>query len=769
MNNQQLKNLLIGIILLFPVFSYATEEVLDTGMTGDEPLPPEQAFVLSTEVLGADMIRAKWHIVEGYYLYRDKFKFESNTPGITVDTGVYPKGKIKEDEFFGKVETYRGDIAIDLPLNRMGDMQAFELTVTSQGCADIGICYPPQKQQVSLNLPPLPASAPSEIKSGDESSFSPLSAIKKFGDSLLGEEEKFLPVDEAFAFTAEVEDGNTIKASWDIADGYYLYRDKVSLALQDANGVELGPINLPEGKEKVDESFGRMIVYFHNLDLALPLQRTNLNPTQVTLIAKYQGCAEAGLCYPPQTKTMPLSLPAGQAMPVAATGGDTSRGQPINTEDGGEKRSFIGNLLFAFGIGFLLSFTPCVLPMIPILVGVIVGQSGEKPTKMRSGTLSTSYVMGTAVIYSVAGWLAGASGQQLQAYTQNVWGIGIVAVILVLLALSMFGFYEIQMPSAIQSRLQMKSQNLKGGSMFGTFFLGMVSALIVGACVTPLLMLVLGIAIQSGDPVLGASMMFAMAWGMGVVLITVGVGAGHLLPKAGGWMDIIKYVFGVLLIGVAIYLMTPLQEVPILLVWGIFFIVVGVYMGATQAVPEGASKWRYMWKGLGTVLLIWGILALVGGMQGNRDVMQPIDTSSFGMIAGGSQGMVTQNTLLEPHDLFVHLENTAQLDEALAKAKASGKPVVLDYFATWCTDCRRMEKATFNNPQVQRIMQDRFVALQVDVTDPNNASTEAIKKRFKVFGPPAMLFFDKNGNPRKDLNFYGFKSPEEFIATLDKI
>jgi len=769
MNSQQLKYLLIGFILFYPIHLFAAEESLDTGMMGDEPLAPEQAFILSTEVLGADMIRAKWHIVDGYYMYRDKFKFESNTPGITVDTGVYPKGKIKEDEFFGKVETYRGDIAIDLPLNRMGDTQTLELTVSSQGCADIGICYPPQKQQVSFDLPPLPASSTSQNKTGSDSSFSPLSAIKNFGDSLLGEEEKFLPVDEAFAFTAEVDDGNTIKASWDIADGYYLYRDKVSLALQDANGIELGTINMPEGKEKVDESFGKMVVYFHNLDLALPLQRSKLDPTDVTLVAKYQGCAEAGLCYPPQTKTMPLSLPAGQAMPVAATGNDASGGQPANVGDDDEKRSFLGNLLFAFGIGFLLSFTPCVLPMIPILVGVIVGQSGEKPTKMRSGVLSTSYVMGTAVIYSVAGWLAGASGQQLQAYTQNVWGIGIVAVILVLLALSMFGFYEIQMPSAIQSRLQMKSQNLKGGSMFGTFFLGMVSALIVGACVTPLLMLVLGIAIQSGDPVLGASMMFAMAWGMGVVLITVGVGAGHLLPKAGGWMDTIKYVFGVLLIGVAIYLMTPLQEVPILLVWATFFIVVGVYMGATQAVPEGASKWRYMWKGLGTVLLIWGVLALIGGMQGNRDIMQPIDTSSFGVVSGGGQSTVAQGALLDPHDLFIHLENTAQLDEALAKAKAAGKPVMLDYFATWCTDCRRMEKATFNNPQVQRILQDRFIAMQVDVTDPNNAATEAIKKRYKVFGPPAMLFFDKDGKPRGDLNFYGFKSPEDFIATLNKM
>jgi len=774
MNKLILRHLLIGLALLFPVYSNAATaatEALDTGIMEGEPLPPEQAFVLSTEVLSADMIRAKWHIVDGYYLYREKFKFESVTPGITAGTAVFPQGKIKEDQFFGKVETYRGDIAIDIPLNRMDDFQTLELTVTSQGCADIGICYPPQKQQVTLNLPALPATSTSTSESrpaAESSTFSPLAAIKKFGDSLLGEEEKFLPVDKAFAYTAEVQDGNTIKASWNIADGYYLYRDKLSFALLDANGVELGQINLPEGKEKDDESFGRMVVYLHNLDLLLPLQRIRLDPANVTLEVKYQGCAEAGLCYPPQTRAMPLSLPAGSAMPAVMLSGEASAGASPGMNAGESKRGFLGNLLFAFGIGVLLTFTPCVLPMIPILVGVIVGQSREKPTKMRAGMLSISYVIGTAVVYSAAGWLAGASGQQLQAYTQNAWGIGIVAAILVVLALSMFGFYEIQMPSAIQSRLQMKSQNLKGGSMYGTLFLGMVSALIVGACVTPLLMLVLGIAIQAGDPVLGASMMFAMAWGMGVILIAVGVGAGHLLPKAGAWMDVIKYVFGVLLIGVAIYLMTPLQAVPILLLWGTFLIVVGVYMGATQAVPESANKWLYMWKGLGTVLLIWGVLALMGGMQGNRDIMQPIDTSSFTMISGGP-GLAAQTALREPHDLFIHLENPAQLDEQLAKAKAAGKPVMLDYFATWCTDCRRMEKATFNNAQVQKIMQEKFVALQVDVTDPNNPETEAIKKRFKVFGPPAMLFFDQDGNPRTELNFYGFRKPEDFIATLGKI
>lgn len=261
-------------------------------------------------------------------------------------------------------------------------------------------------------------------------------------------------------------------------------------------------------------------------------------------------------------------------------------------------------------------------------------------------------------------------------------------------------------------------------------------------------------------------MMFALAMGMGVFLILVGVGAGHLLPKAGGWMDNVKYVFGVLLIGVAIYLLTPLQAVPLLLLWGIFFIVVGVYLGATQSLPEGASGWRYLWKGLGTAILIWGVLSLLGFMQGNRDFMQPIDFSKISVAAqGGSNHAASVN----PHDLFIQLKNVEQLDSELAKAKSAGKAVMLDYYADWCTDCRRMEKSTFSDPAIQQLLTNKVVAMQVDVTDPGNEPTEAIKKRFKVFGPPAILLFDKNGNHRKELDFYGFKSPDELKAILNQL
>lgn len=723
---------------------------LGGGFSDEEPLMPDEAFALSTTVINANTVRAEWKIADKYYLYRNKFKFISNTDGITLGEIDFPKGKIKEDEFFGEVETYRKRVSVDIPITRSADASTLSLKITSQGCADMGICYPPQTKTISFALPAI-ATATAD----SASSFNPLDALKKLGNSLglIDASDNFLHPDQAFIFSAEALDGNNLRVHWDIADNIYLYKDKFKFELKDAQGITLGQAILPTGKKKVDDVFGEMEVYYHNVDINIPLERSNLDATDVILIVKYQGCADAGFCYPPISKEMPVSLPAVSA--------------PASADSNGDTRGFIGNLLFAFGIGLLLTFTPCVLPMIPILVGVIVGQSGKQPTKMRAGVLSSSYVMGTAATYSAAGWLAGASGQQLQAYTQNAWAIGIVAAILVLLALSMFGFYQIQMPSFIQSKLQMKSQNVKGGSMTGTFFLGMISALIVGACVTPLLMLVLGIAIQAGDPVLGASMMFAMSMGMGVILVMMGVGAGHLLPKAGVWMDTIKYVFGALLIGVAIYLLTPLPAVPLLLLWGIFFIVCGVYMGATQNIPEGSSNWRYLWKGLGIVVLIWGILALIGNVLGNRDIMQPMDMSHMSL--GINQGGPAQNASADAHGLFIQLHNTDDLDRELAKARAAGKAVMLDYYASWCIDCRRMEKATFANPQVQKIFREKFVLLQVDVEDPNNTKTEAIKKRYKVFGPPAILFFDKHGKARKDLDFYGFKTPEEFIATLNKV
>jgi thiol:disulfide interchange protein DsbD len=384
--------------------------------------------------------------------------------------------------------------------------------------------------------------------------------------------------------------------------------------------------------------------------------------------------------------------------------------------------------------------------------------------------MSGAYVLGTAATYTIAGVIAGASGEQLQAYFQNPWALGIFAALFAALALSMFGFYELQMPSFIQSHLHSQSQHMqgrfkhvKGGALFGLFGMGMLSALVIGACVSPLLISALGVAIANRDPVLGGAIMFSMALGMGVILIAIGVGAGFLLPKAGPWMNRVKHVFGVLLIAVAIYLLGLIPEVPVLLLWAALLIIVGIYLGATQSLAHGASGWQYLWKGVGTVSLIWGVAAMLGGFVGNRDVLSPLPLNLSGgvSVSGGATAAT------EAH-LFQRVASLDELDRKLAEAKRAGKPVLLDYFATWCTDCVRMEKATFNQARVQEEMK-RFVLLQADVTDPNDPQTKAIKARYGVFGPPAMLLFDKDGSERRELRTYGFKGPDDFVALLRKI
>ncbi len=321
------------------------------------------------------------------------------------------------------------------------------------------------------------------------------------------------------------------------------------------------------------------------------------------------------------------------------------------------------------------------------------------------------------------------------------------------------------MPSAIQSRLQSGTQRLHGGSIGMVFILGLVSALIVGACVSPLLISMLGIAIAKADPVLGAAIMFFMALGMGVVLIAIGFGAGIILPKAGNWMKHVNQVFGVMLIAVAIYILGAIPEVPVLLLWGILFVVLAVYLGATQSLPDGVGGWRYLGKGVGTVLLIWGIFSLFGGFAGSRDLLNPVPLSLF---AGNASTNSSAETTAS-HDLFTRVASLEELDRELIAAQNAGKPVMLDYYADWCVDCKRMEKNTFEEPGVNRELKNRFVLIQVDVTDPKDEATRAIKQRYNVFGPPAILFFDSNGQEIPDLRLYGYRDSDEFMKILGDV
>jgi len=736
--------LALGLLLSTSVFA----------ISEDELLAPEQAFAISGKVVDANTVAVEWKVADGYYLYDDKFSFASTTPGIELGDVQIPAGKKKFDPIFEKeLETHRHSVVVTVPLIRNDEsINNLQLKVGSQGCADVGVCYPPMQQTLSLDLPkPVKQTA----------AVGGLEKLTSLGDSLgLGGQQEFLPPDEAFAFTTELDANGNIIADWRIAKGYYLYRDKFSFK-SDTAGVQLAQPDMPKGTLHhgilPDGSEGEVEVYTNNLTLIFPVDNAPAAGT-LSFTAKFQGCADAGICYPPMTKTNEFTLTSAIAKKPA-----TTQTAPVETTDT-EKKTYLGYIIAAFGIGLLLTFTPCVLPMIPILSSIIVGQSQDgQLTKLKGGMLSFSYVLGTSVVYTAAGWAAGASGKQLQAYFQNPYVIGSVSTILVVLALSMFGLFTIQMPSGIQSRLQARSSGIKGGSMIGVFIMGVLSSMIVGACASPVLLSVLGVAIKSQDPVLGALIMFFMSLGMGVILIAIGIGAGAIIPRAGTWMDSVKYFFGVLLIGVAIYVLTVIPAVPVLLLWGIFFIVLAIYMGATQSLSETAGGWQKFWKGIGTVLLIWGVLSLLGSMQGNRDPLQPVDFSKLA-VASGSHGATTEAA----HVTFTKVKTNAELDSQLAQAKAAGKPVMIDFFATWCTDCLRMEKSTFSDPAVIKRMKE-FVALQVDVTDPSNEETSAVQKRLGVFAPPAILFYDSNGNSLKDKNFYGFKDAKDYSAHIASI
>ena len=377
----------------------------------------------------------------------------------------------------------------------------------------------------------------------------------------------------------------------------------------------------------------------------------------------------------------------------------------------------------------------------------------------RATGLSVVYVLGTVATYAAIGAVAGATGEQLQAYFQNIWAIGAIALILGLMALSMFGFYEIQMPSALQSRLATGSQGLRGSASM-VFILGAASALIVGACVSPLLISVLSIAILNADPWIGAALMSSMALGMGVILVVAGAGATWLIPRSGLWMERVKQAFGVMLLGVAVYLLGAIPAIPVLLLWATLFIITGVYLGAGRTLAADASGWAVFFKGLGIVLLVWGILAMIGGFSGNRSIMAPV---SFSSLIGASGGTSEEKAV---H--FESINSLVALDEALAEAKTTDKKVILDFYADWCTDCVRMEKTTFRDPLVTTAL-GGYRLLQVDVTDPDDPGGTAIKKRYGVFGPPAILFFNADSREYQSERRYGFIGADVLVALLNSL
>ncbi len=595
---------------------------------------------------------------------------------------------------------------------------------------------------------------------------------------------EFLDVDEAFRLRIEAVDGNHLSATFDIAAGYYLYRSKIGFHVEGAEATESAEsaesasaptsatqvaVQLPPGELKTDAYFGEMAVFKHNF--SAPMVLTGATQAATRLIATYQGCADGGICYAPVSKTYALDLsknlpknlpqitPAGDFPPptINQTIAPAIAPAVAPAVAPAIAPSPLKILIGAFIAGLLLTFTPCVLPMVPILSAILVGH-GATITRARGSMLALAYVSGTMLVYAAMGALAGAAGAQLQAYFQNIWAVGGLAAVLLLMATAMFGRLRIQLPARLQSAITTKTRALHG-SLPLVFALGVASAAVVGACVSPLLISFLGLAIAAGDPWMGARMMTAMALGMGVPLLALGLGAGHLLPKAGAWMGRVNHLFGIMLVGVAIYLLSTQPALPALLLWGGGLLGLGVYVWR-WARSAAAGGWRYAMQCLAVALAAWGALASVGGLFGAREVLKPWP-AQWVFIASPEIPRLHATP-------FTRVASSAELDQHFARAAAANKWVLLDYYAQWCVDCVRME-ATFADPRVRDILRQHFILLQVDVTEPRDAAAQALKQRFQVFGPPALLFFDRDGGELTEVHFYGYRSAEQFLALLRAI
>jgi len=722
------------------------------GLQSKDILPPDQAFQFSARPLAADMVRVEWRIADGYYLYRDKIHFQSDKPDLPLAAPVFPEpSEVKNDEFVGKTAIYRGAVAIDVPILRERGSAPldFTLTATSQGCADAGVCFPPHSQTAALHLaavaPPFESTQGNGVKG----------LLNSLGNRLgLSNKQEFLDPDQAFIYLAEAAGPDRIVARWQIAKGYYLYRNKLAFTLRDANGITLGDYTLPAGVAKTDETFGRSEVYYNQAEISLPLRRANGASRTLTLETRYQGCADAGLCYPPITKATPLTLADATASATAIPAPQT----PFVSEQDRLAQSLLGGnrlltIMLFFGAGLLLAFTPCMFPMLPILSSIIVGQGPEVTTR-KAFKLSSAYVLAMAVTYTFAGVLAGLFGANLQAAFQNPWIIGSFSTLFVVLALSMFGFYNLQIPNSWQTKISQISNQQQSGSWIGASIMGMLSALIVGPCLAAPLAAALIVIGQSGNAILGGVALFALSLGMGVPLLAVGTSAGKWLPKASGWMNAVKSVFGVLLLALAVWMLDRIIPAQVtLMLWGALLLISAIYMGALDHLLPDASGWRKLWKGAGLVMLVYGGVLIVGAAGGGSDVWQPLRGVSLAATPAAKEDRALQ---------FMPVKGIAGLEQALQTVRASGKPALLDFYADWCVSCKELEHQTFSDPAVQKSLAG-IILLQADITASDEAD-QALLKHFGIFGPPSILFFGADGEERRPYRLVGFLGPQEFVG-----
>ena len=721
-----------------------------TAAQGQEPLRPEAAYRYVVADTGT-AFEIDWAIEDGYYLYRNKLGFESNTAAIRLGEVRLPEGLEHEDEFFGKQQVYRDRFYVTVPYEVEGSRPATaELVIKSQGCADIGLCYPPQAWTETVKLKTL-------SPSGTEFELGQLGTASGSG-SLTGGMGEFPPPEEVFFPDLFAVDGNTVEVGIRIIPGFYLYKDKISVRSL-SEGAMAGQLDLPQGKTKVDEFFGESEVYYNEVVARLTIARATPEAMELDLELNYQGCADGGLCYLPQTQVLTVSLPAASTITDLTT--IRAPDQPISEQ--GRLANLITNanmgwvMVTFFGLGLLLAFTPCVLPMIPILTSIIAGE-GDDTSPMRGFTLALSYVMGMALVYTAAGIAAAAAGAQLQATFNQPWVLIVFSSFFVLLALAMFGGYDLQMPSGIQTRLATVSGNQRSGTTVGAFIMGALSALIVTACVAPALIASLTVMAQTGDTLRGGLSLFAMSLGMGAPLLAVGAAQGHLLPKAGGWMVAVKASFGFMLLGLAIWMLSRILPGSVTLaLWAVLVVITGVFMGGLTTLTSESTAWQKLGKGFGFLTIIYGLMLFVGSMTGGSNPLKPLASINL-----GGASMVVESRHIE----FRRIKTVADLDRELLAAAAAGKSAMLDFYADWCVSCIEMEEYTFTDAGVQAALANT-VLLQADVTK-NDEQDKALLQRFGVFGPPTIIFFGTDGQQRHGYEVVGYMKAKDFAEHVQK-
>ncbi len=548
--------------------------------------------------------------------------------------------------------------------------------------------------------------------------------------------DDFLAPEKAFVFSARMVDASTIEVRYEIADSYYLYRDKLAFA---ASGATLGNADIPRGKVKFDTNFEKEVETFRRqLTLRLPVQAAG----PFTLRVTSQGCSDKGLCYPPMESVAKLSpagadAGAGDDVAVPAANGEMGR---IESSLASGRLALILPLFLLLGLG--LSFTPCVLPMVPILSFIIAGE-GAQTSRRRGFLLSVAYALGMALVYTALGIAAGLAGEGLSAALQSPTILAAFATLMAVMALSMFDIYQLQVPASLQLALTRLSERQSGGKLLGVFVMGAISALIVGPCVAAPLAGALVYISQTRNVLIGGSALFAMAVGMSVPLLLVGVSAGSLLPRAGAWMQTVKHFFGVLMLALALWMVASLLPGWLLMLgWGLLGAGYGVALLRAKALG-----WRA--RIIGAAFVALGAVQLVGAATGGRDAWSPL---------AHLRGQQHQKTA------FTRVRSVAELDDALANT--GGRRVMLDFYADWCVSCIEMEKLTFTDPAVKEKL-DQMLLLQADVTA-NSDDDKALLKRFGLFGPPGIILFDANGREVPGTRVIGYQPPAQFLQALQK-